>query len=1450
MSEEKVPTHPREDAEDAGEQVDQEEAKKAPPKKRNRPGVCRSRFWQELIHKNLKTIQREHIRHGRLDPHAIFRSSKERSEFYSDHSVSLNCLVDNHNFARWAIEEALREYPPDSHFKVTGQIMQGQFVTMETGTRTIPKGIAEAIRADGQQEVDLENPNDSKEEEAEIVQDIGTMVDAIISASPNSLGPPIEACVSYLQMKKCGTYGRNGLPMYKSPLWSRLNGEQGRKGFLPNQVTAIVWIMSRFLGKLPRLIIKRQNLWDPEKSEYVKTPETEQERMHRSKLRGPQYAGAILADSMGLGKTMATIACLDILAKQRLNSQRENEKEKHRPMLILTPNAIVAAQWVDEIEQIASRRGVKRIIISGNGAQKKSHHQRVRCLTTTEFENWPKKLNYIWDENDRLASRVVFVLSIDTWSNRTCKSTEANEETGEEMKYYSTFTEKGRKFSVVVVDEAYKIRHASTRNWKSVALLDRYFTLLITATPCMNLLSDLLGPVRLLWQGAEKVLEEKPKIREQIETDFGQYSNLQLLDNLEPWDSKQLVAGRPSLITKLVFKCGRTSTPVDIQLTRNFLKYFESLAILRRSSGSHLFDDWERTKPVSLDGLLPNVDNFTINIEPDHALAKAYQDAHIDLLIEYMKTVNKWDISKGGIPKRDMSKLIPVFSIHRLFQIAAASVDVYRLEQLFSLNGFSTKVEQIREMRKANVDFLCLAPFLLEPEDPKPKVALDYVKLAVRKSPILRYILHYVKENVLHKGPNGKIKKLLIVESSPILAYYYELVLQFLLIHCRTLHAKLTQEERRDLIASFNDDKDHSCQVLIQMYTVGFAGSNLHSNCSQVIVASQAVNFATQQQAVHRVIRVGQKSDVKVHRLKVNNSFHSFRESRQIEKFLPEQGTRAQGPTNGVLIQLLNLFQYEIDEAWKTPEAKELLASKNLLTDPITYQDDEEQEDNEKGDGEDHEPSPKRIKKEDEIIPKTEMSDKDLPEAMEELTENFEQASSQIPTQENEGEPEEEPEDSGESESSEEESDEESDEEFDTDSDIPTLGKRKREYEERPPPTSTADLFESSFREFLSLKSRAEYYKEFKDFPREVKSYFCHKKNNLRRMLSFGNLENNNATTRVWTAEDLDESAVLERAMELNLRVKLGASNLDMLPLPQIDLSLAPKKKVKRFAGLLAEIDVIEQEIEANCAKSPGKSSQSSSDMARTLKNVREDMTLAEIDQAYKDEITTKDIWSRRSGTAKKKKKKSHENKEGEEEEEEEEVDQQIASQISSQLEAACASTEQNQIRAGARDSDFATDNVDQDTRSRLKLERPDVKVKTEYSDTVTLRNVKEAPQTQSTDEESKVKQKGPESGETKYTSDDSIGPRIKKESPSRDIVDLIDLTHDGFTGDEMKHKSQVEDANDHSGDHTPSHKIKKESPVGGVIDLTDDNEDRVITNAHEPILIDDSDDDNNGERC
>ncbi|CAJ2502433.1 Uu.00g098270.m01.CDS01 [Anthostomella pinea] len=1083
----------------------------------------RSVNWRARIQSELVTFHGSE-QQARWDPFESgrFSSQQEINAFYSGQRMRAHNIHDRERAAAWLIEQALGPNP-EANIRLTGMVMQDKTVTRQTGVQQVPRDIYHAVLTDGQQDVDAEEGKDAKATNGddEVTQTVGAAAQAVLSASPNSLGPPITPCATYLRMTKCGEYGRNKSNVWKSPLFTNLDNEDGRRGLLDHQVTGIVWIMQRLFGELPRL-----RFTDPDTGEEDPNPETAHETENRERLRGPKYSGGIYADSMGLGKTLTTISCLGLVVDQQLN-------------------------WVQEINDVIDDFTIRHIVVSGKGVQVPRDQNRIVSVEGRQFnKNWPADLKYIWDEMDPQAAQAVLVMTIDTWSGRTC-----SQDTDADAMWHSSFTDCRRGFSVVVVDEAYKIKNSATRNWRSVQLLKRESTLLITATPCMNSLTDLLGPTRLLWPGALAHLKQQGTW-ERIKAEITSLQDLAELEGLDSWDDFQLVAGRPAILSKMLHK-ERGARNHNIQLTREYLKYLETLAMLRRSSSSFLYYGWDKKMSVSLEGLFPHVDHYTVDIQPGATFERLYQERHVDLFIKYMEVMNEWSSKqnkkKGSVDKKILQSAV---TTHRHFQIAASSMDVDRLEELLSANDFGTKAEHVATMRHKGVNFLRLAQFLQERGGPKPEKCVDFISLAVQNSPILWYILYYIKENILDRPKNAKIKKLLIIENVPILAFYYELVLQLLGFNCRVLHSDLSNESRQELIESFNSDKVDSTQLLIQMYTVGFAGTNLHKNCHLVLIAAQAHAFAVQWQTIHRVIRVGQMSDVKVYRIKVNNTYHAFRESRQLEKLLPELASRAETP---VLVKLLNLFQPEVDKAWLSPEAKQLMEDKNLLSDrPDNMLEDQEEQADEERDK-------KRVKLEGESTVRIKHEE---PDDSAEDPDDDEEASDD----DSDGAP---------------QAEEDSHPGSSTNSKVVAAKRKRDEPEDIPEELDGHAGWFNDFDEndedaaFLVLRTREEYYDEIKRLPRMAKSFFEHKKNALRRLLSYGS-PNKNAETRVWTADDLKEHAVLERALELTMKVKLGAADdIAMLPHPQIDLSLVPEEKRKKLQRLLARATNTDQDFHA-----------------------------------------------------------------------------------------------------------------------------------------------------------------------------------------------------------------------------------------------------------------------------
>lgn len=150
--------------------------------------------------------------------------------------------------------------------------------------------------------------------------------------------------------------------------------------------------------------------------------------------------------------------------------------------------------------------------------------------------------------------------------------------------------------------------------------------------------------------------------------------------------------------------------------------------------------------------------------------------------------------------------------------------------------------------------------------------------------------------------------------------------------------------------------------------------------------------------------------------------------------------------------------------------------------------------------------------------------------------------------------------------------------------------------------------------EFIALKPRKKYYEEYKKYPEALKTHFSSKKNSLRRMLSYGRPWEE----RVWEVEDLDNPAVLERAMELMLRVRLGSQAVEMLPYPLIDFSLVAPEKRERLEQILAGLDVIDQDIE-EASEEGSKSKHKNRLDALGIRGIRPDMSLSERDKYFDD---------------------------------------------------------------------------------------------------------------------------------------------------------------------------------------------------------------------------------------
>ncbi|KAL9621690.1 MAG: hypothetical protein Q9160_003943 [Pyrenula sp. 1 TL-2023] len=107
------------------------------------------------------------------------------------------------------------------------------------------------------------------------------------------------------------------------------------------------------------------------------------------------------------------------------------------------------------------------------------------------------------------------------------------------------------------------------------------------------------------------------------------------------------------------------------------------------------------------------------------------------------------------------------------------------------------------------------------------------------------------------------------------------------------------------------------------MYGVSTQGTNFHSVCSRVVVLTPAVNAPTEIQQWGRIIRINQQNECLIIRFKCLNSHDQYRDSKQSDKMFTELAMRAFNPQIlGLLTDLLNEYQYEVNDAWDSQERK------------------------------------------------------------------------------------------------------------------------------------------------------------------------------------------------------------------------------------------------------------------------------------------------------------------------------------------------------------------------------------------------------------------------------------------------------------------------------------------------------------------------------------------------
>lgn len=192
----------------------------------------------------------------------------------------------------------------------------------------------------------------------------------------------------------------------------------------------------------------------------------------------------------------------------------------------------------------------------------------------------------------------------------------------------------------------------------------------------------------------------------------------------------------------------------------------------------------------------------------------------------------------------------------RRLSINGASSLLSRFDATMVRLGYDTLVDDMAGYRSKGHGVEWFLSMVVRKGDPSEfPTRLDIVRYLTWASPKLRFVLSQIRDYVLPKKGETAKQKLLICEDIPLVAWYWELVLQYLHIDTAVMHAQLSEDKRQALVNEFNLPSS-SLTVLIILYNVSAQGVNLDRACARVLVTCAAINASLEVQAWGRLIRV------------------------------------------------------------------------------------------------------------------------------------------------------------------------------------------------------------------------------------------------------------------------------------------------------------------------------------------------------------------------------------------------------------------------------------------------------------------------------------------------------------------------------------------------------------------------------------------------------------------
>lgn len=203
-----------------------------------------------------------------------------------------------------------------------------------------------------------------------------------------------------------------------------------------------------------------------------------------------------------------------------------------------------------------------------------------------------------------------------------------------------------------------------------------------------------------------------------------------------------------------------------------------------------------------------------------------------------MSAIKDW-YAKRPQGDEKQTNFSPVTGSLRKLTVCAASTLLECFDQTMGRMDKSSLVGDMTSLRSRGFNANHFIDMVLRKGDTSPPTGIDKLKFLAFGSPALRFILYQLHIYVLPPSASEKPRKLLLTEDIPLSAQFWKLCVNFVYVECAVLHAGLSDPERVQLVARFNDPDDNLL-VLIIVDSDSSQGVNLDRCCHRVIVVTRA----------------------------------------------------------------------------------------------------------------------------------------------------------------------------------------------------------------------------------------------------------------------------------------------------------------------------------------------------------------------------------------------------------------------------------------------------------------------------------------------------------------------------------------------------------------------------------------------------------------------------------